>query len=103
MDNQPKIHPKVIENHVKIVEWNTYVLNHLGLRLQKQNKPDYRSLDVYQGEFLLFHAGSAKIVPTVNAQLHRSLKLFLETYVEHLKKLPGLPLYFEFNPPKIHE
>lgn len=99
----PKLHPKVIESHVKVVEWNDYVINAFGLRLEKQNQKDYRSLDLYQANLPLYHVGSSKITATVNAQLHRNLKEFLESYIEHFKKIPGLPPQFEFNPPKIND
>jgi hypothetical protein len=103
MESKPKLHPNVIESHTKIIAWNEYVMDYLGLRLEKQNRPDYRSLDLYQGALPLYHTGSAKITKTVNAQLHRNLKSFLEAYFDHLQKFPGLPRDFEFHPPKVNE
>ena len=101
MDNNTTVHPFVIESHRKTVAWNNYVIEHLGLRIEKESRKDFRAVYVYQGSFCLYHNWCVTITKTTNAEMHKYLRLFLETYLDHFLKLKDIGVNPDFKPPKL--
>jgi len=101
MNNSPTLHPFVIESHIKVKAWNEYVIEHLGLRLVKESRADYRAIYLYQGSFCLYHNWSVTIKKTTNAEMHKFLHQFLEQYLQHFKSFKGVAENPDFKPPQI--
>ena len=101
-NTHPKIHPVVIESHGKIKAWNEYVIQHLGLKLVKENRNDYKSVSVYQGTFCLYHNWTVNITRTTNAEMHKYLRQFLERYLEHFLGFKEMAANPEFRPPSVN-
>jgi len=101
MDNNATLHPFVIEGHAKIKAWNEYIIEHLGLRLKKESRKDYRAIYVYQGSFCLYHNWTVNIKKTTNAEMHKYLRQFLERYLGHFQSFEGIEMNPDFKPPTV--
>lgn len=101
MDKQPTVHPFVIESHAKVKAWNEYVIEHLGLKVVKESRKDYRSLHVFQGSFCLYHNWVVTVTKTTNAEMHKYLYQFLKQYLEHFSSFNGIASNPDFKPPKV--
>lgn len=93
------LHPKVKENHANNVAWNEYVIENLGLRIEKRKGVDYRSITVYAGSFKIFETYDVNVNATINARMHRALRRYLEEYLAYFLKNPKMPHNDRFNPP----
>lgn len=93
------LHPKTKESHAYNVAWNEYVIENLGLRIEKRKGLDYRSITVYAGSFKIYDAYDAHVNSTINARMHRQLRRFLEDYLAYFLKNPQVPFNDKFNPP----
>lgn len=102
-DRLPKIHPNLISNHEKLKAWNEYIIEHLGLRIDKQSRKDYRAIYVYQGTFCLYHNWAVTIKTTTNAEMHYYLHRFLSDYLNHFLSFKGMAENPDFRPPVIQK
>jgi len=100
MQSNEPIHPFTITSHAKTKAWNEYVIMYLGLRLDKLEKSDFKSMRLYQGSVCLFDKYDYQLRKMTNAEMHKALCRFLEGYLEHCEPYLKLTRSDSFAPPK---
>ncbi len=85
------------EKYLKVKTWNEYVIEHLGLRCEKESRQTY-SIKVYQGTFCLYHNWTSHRDESVPIEMHNELHKFLIEYMEHFFKFKGIGVNPTFNP-----